>query len=68
MKDQGERTPDVTPRELTPEEIIRTTKGSFAMEGQYADEVDEKNMMDVLTGRRSLEEVIEEIKRGARRG
>ena len=32
------------------------------MEGMYATENDEKNIMDVLTGRRTLEEVIEEIK------
>ena len=32
------------------------------MEGMYATENDEKNIMDVLTGERSLEDVIKEIK------
>ena len=42
--------------------VLNTTKASFAMEGMYATENDEKNIMDVLTGKRSLEEVINEIK------
>lgn len=33
-----------------------------AMEGMYATEIDEKNITDVLTGKRRLEDVIEEIK------
>ena len=43
--------------------VLNTTKASFAMEGMYATENDEKNIMDVLTGKRGLEEVIKEIKR-----
>lgn len=43
--------------------VLDTTKASFAMEGMYATETDEKNIMDVLTGKRSLEDVIQEIKR-----
>lgn len=43
--------------------ILKTTKGSFAMEGIHATENDEKNIMDILTGKRSMEEVIMEIKR-----
>ena len=43
--------------------VLETTKASFAMEGMYASENDEKNIMDVLTGKRSLEDVITEIKR-----
>ena len=43
--------------------VLDTTKASFAMEGMYASENDEKNIMDVLTGKRSLEDVITEIKR-----
>ncbi len=42
--------------------VLNTTKASFAMEGMYATENDEKNIMDVLTGKRSLEDVIKEIK------
>lgn len=42
--------------------ILNTTKASFAMEGMYATENDEKNIMDVLTGKRSLEDVLNEIK------
>ena len=42
--------------------VLDTTKASFAMEGMYATENDEKNIMDVLTGKRSLEDVIKEIK------
>ena len=42
--------------------ILDTTKGSFAMEGMYATKEDEKNIVDVLVGNKSLEEVIEEIK------
>ncbi|MBQ8518451.1 MAG: antitoxin VbhA family protein [Agathobacter sp.] len=42
--------------------ILDTTKASFAMEGMYATEYDEKNITDVLTGNRSLEEVVKEIK------
>lgn len=42
--------------------VLDTTKASFAMEGLYATENDEKNITDVLTGKRSLEEVIKEIK------
>ncbi len=42
--------------------ILDTTKASFAMEGMYASERDEKNIMDVLTGKRSLEDVINEIR------
>lgn len=47
---------------LTVKTILNTTKASFAMEGMYATENDEKNIMDVLTGERSLEDVITEIK------
>lgn len=43
--------------------VLDTTKASFAMEGMYATEYDEKNIMDVLTGNRSLEDVIKEIKK-----
>lgn len=32
------------------------------MEGMYATEDDEKNIMDVLTGERSMEDIIKEIK------
>lgn len=42
--------------------VLDTTKASFAMEDMYATENDEKNIMDVLMGKRSLEEVIKEIK------
>ena len=42
--------------------VLDTTKASFAMEGMYSTENDEKNIMDVLTGKRSLEDVIKEIK------
>ena len=42
--------------------ILNTTKGSFAMEGMYATIEDEKNIVDVLVGNRTLEEVIAEIK------
>ena len=42
--------------------VLDTTKASFAMEGMYATENDEKNIMDVRTGKRSLEDVIKEIK------
>ncbi len=42
--------------------ILNTTKGSFAMEGMYATKEDEKNIVDVLVGNRTLEEVIAEIK------
>lgn len=42
--------------------VLNTTKASFAMEGMYATKNDEKNIMDVLTGKRSLEDVIQEIK------
>ncbi|MBO5246718.1 MAG: hypothetical protein J6B28_05590 [Eubacterium sp.] len=42
--------------------VIDTTKASFAMEGMYATEHDEENIMDVLTGKRSVEEIIKEIK------
>jgi len=43
--------------------ILDTTKASFAMEGMYATEYDEKNIIDVLTGNRSLEDVLKEIKK-----
>ncbi len=42
--------------------VLDTTKASFAMERMYATENDEKNIMDVLTGKRSLADVIKEIK------
>lgn len=42
--------------------ILNTTKGSFAMEGMHATKDDEKNILDVLMGNRTLEEVIDEIK------
>lgn len=42
--------------------VLDTTKASFAMEGMYATENDEQNIMDVLTGTRDLEDVINEIK------
>ena len=42
--------------------VLDMTKASFAMEGMYATGNDEKNIMDVLTGKRSLEDVIKEIK------
>lgn len=42
--------------------ILNTTKGSFAMEGIHATKEDEKNIVDVLAGNRTLEEVIAEIK------
>lgn len=48
---------------LPAQAILDTTKASFAMEGMYATEYDEKNIMDVLTGNRSLEEVVKEIKK-----
>lgn len=44
------------------QEILDTTKGSFVMEGMCATKEDEKNIIDVLTGNRTLEEVIAEIK------
>lgn len=43
--------------------ISDSTKASFAMEGMYATEKDEKNIMDVLTGKRTWQEVVEEIKK-----
>ena len=48
---------------LPAQAILDTTKASFAMEGMYATDYDEKNIMDVLTGNRSLEDVIKEIKK-----
>ena len=48
---------------LQAQAILDTTKASFAMEGMYATDYDEKNIMDVLTGNRSLEDVIKEIKK-----
>ena len=48
---------------MSPKAVLDTTKASFAMEGMYATEDDKKNIMDVLTGKRGLEEVIKEIKR-----
>lgn len=48
---------------LSAKAILETTKGTFAMEGLYATESDEKNIMDILTGKRSMEAVIMEIKR-----
>lgn len=48
---------------LPAQAILDTTKASFAMEGMYATEYDEKNIMDVLTGNRSWEEVVKEIKK-----
>lgn len=42
--------------------ISDSTKASFAMEGMYATETDEKNIMDVLTGKRTWQEIVEEIK------
>lgn len=42
--------------------VLDTTKALFAMEGMYATENDEKNIMDVLTGNCTLEEVMTEIK------
>lgn len=49
---------------MMPIQIISdSTKASFAMEGMYATEKDEKNIMDVLTGRRTWQDVVEEIKR-----
>jgi|InofroStandDraft_1065614.scaffolds.fasta_scaffold05187_8 hypothetical protein len=47
---------------MSPQAILSTTKGSFAMEGMYASKTDEKNIIDVLTGSRSLEDVINELK------
>lgn len=44
------------------QEILDTTKASFAMEGMYATKEDEKNIIDVLMGKRTLDEVISEIK------
>ncbi len=43
--------------------ISDSTKASFAMEGMYATEKDEKNIMDVLTGKRTWQDVVEEIKK-----
>lgn len=43
--------------------IADSTKASFAMEGMYATEEDERNIMDVLTGKRTWQEVVEEIKK-----
>lgn len=45
------------------QDILNTTKASFAMEGIYATKEDEKNIIDVLMGNRTLEEVIAEIKK-----
>lgn len=42
--------------------ILDTTKASFAMEGMYATKEDEKNILDVLMGKKTLDEVIAEIK------
>lgn len=42
--------------------ILNSIKASFSMEGMHATETDEKNITDVLTGKRRLEDVIEEIK------
>ena len=47
---------------LSAETILDITKASFAMEGMYATENDEKNIIDVLTGERSMEDIIKEIK------
>ena len=46
---------------LSEKEILKTTMASFEMEGIYATEIDEKNIIDVLTGKRRLEDVIEGI-------
>lgn len=48
---------------LSAKAILETTKGSFAMEGLYATESDEKNIKDILSGKRSMEAAIIEIKR-----
>lgn len=48
---------------MTPQEILAATKGSFAIEGMYASETDEKHILDVLTGRYSLEAVVDEIRK-----
>lgn len=49
---------------MIPAQVISDSiKASFAMEGMYATKKDEKNIMDVLTGKRTLEEVVEEIKK-----
>lgn len=47
---------------MQPQVILETTKASFAMEGMYATKEDEKNIIDVLMGTRTLDEVISEIK------
>lgn len=47
---------------LSVKENLEITKASFAMEGMPATQIDEKNIIDVLTGKRRLEDVIEEIK------
>ncbi|MCM1048542.1 MAG: antitoxin VbhA family protein [Clostridiales bacterium] len=43
--------------------ISDSTKASFAMEGIYATEKDEKNIIDVLSGKRTCQDVVEEIKK-----
>lgn len=48
--------------------ILNTIKGSFAMEGIYATKEDEKNIVDILEGNRTLEEVISEIKQKYTKG
>ncbi len=42
--------------------ILNSTKASFAMEGIQATETDEKNIMDVLSGKRNLDDILKEIK------
>ena len=48
---------------MTPQEILTATKGSFAVDGIHASETDEKRILDVLTGSRSLEDVVDEIRK-----
>lgn len=47
---------------LSVKENLEITKASFAKEGMLATQIDEKNIIDVLTGKRLLKDVIEEIK------
>ena len=43
------------------QEILDANRASLAMDGLYVTKEDEKNARDVLSGKRSLEEVISEI-------
>lgn len=47
---------------LTPEEILRTTKGSLALEDFHTTEEDDERILAVLNGKITVDEAIEEVK------